>query len=187
MKLILASNNKIKLEEFKSILEPHGFEIITPDYLGIHSDPEENGSTYEENARIKATAVWNKVHKPVIADDSGLEIDALDGKPGLYTARFAEPGTHAEKILEMMKDQPNRNAKLICSLCYIDEKGKSFTVRSSCIGTIPYTIRGDHPTYCYNILMRGDKSLAELSDSERNKVTHRARALDCFVDTLWLD
>lgn len=187
MELILASNNKSKLEEFKSILGPHGFEIITPDDLGIHSDPEENGSTYEENAKIKATAVWNKVHKPVIADDTGLEIEALGGKPGLYTARFAEPGTHAEKILDMMKDHSNRNARLVCSLCYINEKGNSFTVRSTFNGTIPYTIRGDNPTYLYNIMMHENKSLAELSASERNKITHRARALNCFIDTLWLD
>lgn len=184
MKLILASNNGAKIKEYKELLEPYGYEVITMKEAGIDSDPEETGNTYEENARIKAKAVWDIVHEPVIADDSGLEIDALDGQPGLYTKRFAEPGKHCERILSMMEGIPtkDRTARLICALCYIGNDGKPFVVRGTCNGIISDSVRGDSGIYCYQILMRGDKTLAELPASERNKISHRAKAAKCFVD-----
>ena len=184
MKLILASNNSAKIKEYKELLEPHGYEIITMKEAGIDSDPEETGNTYEENARIKAKAVWDIVHEPVIADDSGLEIDALDGQPGLYTKRFAEPGKHCEKILNMMEGiaTKGRTARLICAICYIGNDDKPLVVRGTCNGIISEHVRGVSDIYCYQILMRGDKTLAELPASERNKISHRAKAAKCFVD-----
>lgn len=184
MKLILASNNKNKIKEYKELLGPYGYEIITMKEAGINSDPEETGSIYEENARIKAKAVWDIVHEPVIADDSGLEIDALDGQPGLYTKRFAEPGKHCEKILSMMEGIPtkDRTARLICAICYIGNDGKLFVARGTCNGIISESVRGESDTYCYQILMCGDKTLAELPANERNELSHRAKAAKCFAD-----
>ena len=105
MKIILASNNKSKLHEFSEILNPMGYEVITQAEAGADIEAEENGSTFEENAYIKAKAAYDLVKLPVIADDSGLEVDALNGEPGIYSARYSENNMHCEKVLEKMKEE----------------------------------------------------------------------------------
>ena len=173
--IILASGNENKLREYKDILKPY-YEVISQKEAGIDIDPEETGLTYEGNAQIKARAVWALTHKPVMADDSGLEIDALNGKPGIYTKRFAKPGEHIEKILSLMEGVPHeeRTARLVCALCFIDKNGEETIVRGVCPGYIAETQRGNHKIFPYNILMQGDKSLAEMTEEERNKISHRA-------------
>ena len=181
MKIILASNNKNKLREFREILEPLGYEVITQSEAGADIEAEETGTTFEENAYIKAKAAYDITHLPVIADDSGLEVDALGGEPGIYSARYAEEGKRCAKVLSKMEGVPDekRTARFVCAVCYIDENGESFTVKGTCEGRIGYEKRGtngfDDPIFMY-----GDRSFAEISAEEKDKVSHRADALRKF-------
>lgn len=179
MKLVLASNNATKLREFKEILYPLGYEIISMREAGVRSDPDEDGITYEGNAQIKAKAVWDILHVPVIADDSGLEIAALNNFPGLFTSRFAEPGKHAETIIDKMKGVPyeERQATLHCAICFIGESGNPVFTHGTVSGYIAEEPRGNYPNYPFNLLMYGDRTLAELSPEERNAISHRGIAL----------
>ena len=118
--IILASNNKGKLKEIKDKLEKYEIKVISQVDVGCNVDVEETGTTFAENAYLKAQAVYDIIQKPVIADDSGLEIDALDGKPGVYSHRFAGENATDEdriqKILDLMKDIPEekRTARFKC-------------------------------------------------------------------------
>ena len=103
MKIVLASNNQNKLREFRNILEPLGYEVITQAEAGADIEADENGSTFEENAFIKANAAHQITKLPVIADDSGLEVDFLGGAPGVYSARYAEPGKRCAKVLAKLE------------------------------------------------------------------------------------
>ena len=118
MKIILASNNKNKLREFREILEPLGYEVITQSEAGADIEAEETGTTFEENAYIKAIAAYDITHLPVIADDSGLEVDALGGEPGIYSARYAEEGKRCAKVLSKMEGVPDekRTARFVCAI-----------------------------------------------------------------------
>ena len=182
MKIILASNNKNKLREFKNILEPLGYEVLTQSEAGADIEAEETGTTFEENAYIKAKAAYDITHLPVIADDSGLEVDALGGEPGIYSARYAEEGKRCAKVLSKLEGVPDekRTARFICAVCYINEKGESFTVKGVCEGKIGYEKRGTNGFGYDPIFMYGDRSFAELSAEEKDSVSHRADALRKF-------
>ena len=104
MKLILASNNKNKLREVREILSPLGYDVISQSEAGADFEADENGTTFEENAEIKARAIYDMYKCPVIADDSGLSVDALNGAPGIYSARYAEEGKRCLKILSEMEN-----------------------------------------------------------------------------------
>lgn len=182
MKITLASNNKNKLREFREILEPLGYEVITQSEAGADIEAEETGTTFEENAYIKAKAAYDITHLPVIADDSGLEVDALGGEPGIYSARYAEEGKRCAKVLSKMEGVPDekRTARFVCAVCYIDENGESFTVKGTCEGRIGYEKRGTNGFGYDPIFMYGDRSFAEISAEEKDKVSHRADALRKF-------
>jgi XTP/dITP diphosphohydrolase len=182
MKIILASNNKNKLREFRNILEPLGYEVLSQSEAGVDIEAEETGTTFEENAAIKAKAAYDLTKLPVIADDSGLMVDALDGRPGVYSARYAEEGKRCTKLLGEMEGIPDekRTAKFVCAIHYIDENGQSFGVTGTCEGKIGYGKRGTNGFGYDPIFMYGDKSFAELSAEEKNKVSHRAMALAEF-------
>lgn len=186
MKIILASNNKNKLREFREILEPLGYELISQSEAGADIEAEETGTTFEENAYIKAKAAYDLTHMPVIADDSGLEVDALDGEPGIYSARYAEEGKRCEKVLKKMEGVPDekRTARFICAVCYIDENGVSFTVKGVCDGKIGYEKRGINGFGYDPIFMYGEHSFAEISAEEKDKISHRADALRKFREKL---
>ena len=181
MKLVLASNNKNKLREIKEIFSPLGYEVLSQNEAGVSCDPEENGKTFEENALIKARAVYDALPEKyyVIADDSGLCIDALNGAPGIYSARYAEEGHRCEKVLSEMKDIPDekRGAKFVCAIALISPDGKDHGFRGECRGKIGYEKRGTNGFGYDPIFMYGDKSFAEISAEEKNKVSHRANAL----------
>ncbi len=186
MKIILASNNKNKLREFSEILNPMGYEVITQAEAGADIEAEENGSTFEENSYIKAKAAYDLTKLPVIADDSGLEVDALNGEPGIYSARYAAPDRLCETVLEKMAGVPDekRTARFVCVVCYINEKGESFTVRGTCEGKIGYEKKGTNGFGYDPIFMQGNKSFAELTADEKNSVSHRADALKKFKDMI---
>ncbi|MGN1134299.1 MAG: RdgB/HAM1 family non-canonical purine NTP pyrophosphatase [Oscillospiraceae bacterium] len=186
MKIILASNNKNKLREIKEILGPFGLEVISQSQAGADIEVEENGLTFEENSALKARAIYDMFKMPVIADDSGLTVDYLDGAPGIYSARYAEPGKRCLKVLSQLENVPDekRTAAFVCVICYIDEKGKEHFFRGECKGRISRAKRGENgfgydPIFVYG---DGEKTFAELSAEYKNKVSHRANALKKLSD-----
>lgn len=186
-KVILASNNKHKIKEFSSILSKLGIQIISQAEAGFNVDVEENGTTFKDNSIIKAKAVYDKLHIPVISDDSGLVIDYLDGMPGVFSHRYLGEDTPAKekcnKILELMKDAKgsDRSARFICSICYIDETGNTHNFEGVCEGIISDKIRGFNGFMYDMIFEYKGRTFAEMSENEKDSVSHRKRAIDKFI------
>ena len=127
MKLIIASNNPGKIEEYRDILEPFGFQVVSQKQEAICLEVEETGTTFEENALLKARAIYEITHCCVISDDSGLEVEALGGEPGLYSSRYKGLPTEHERrlaVLEGLKGSDNRKARFVTCICFIDESGQ---------------------------------------------------------------
>ncbi len=190
-KIILASNNAHKIEEIKKILEGLPFEIKSLKDENIDIDIEEDGNTFEENAKKKASEIANFLKNRgekefiVMADDSGLEVDYLNGKPGIYSARYA--GEHGndkknnEKLLKELKGVPKekRGAQFVCQIVLINEKEKCLSIRGEVRGRILEALSGKEgfgydPLFFYAPL---NKTFGELSSEEKNSVSHRACAL----------
>lgn len=190
MRVVLASNNKNKLREMAQILKPFGMEVISQRDAGADFEVEESGTTFRENAEIKASAVYEKLHMPVIADDSGLVVDALGGAPGVYSHRFAGENASDKdrslKVLNELKNVPDseRSARFICEICYIDENGEKHFFSGSCEGFIGKEERGENGFGYDPIFCVGDKTLAEMTDDEKNKISHRGNALRLFNEYL---
>lgn len=190
MKIVLASNNKNKIKEIKSILMRVGcdMEVSSLEEIGFHNEIVEDGTTFEENALIKARTV-SALGYIGIADDSGLCVDALNGAPGIYSARYAgEPCDHQknnEKILKALdgKEDEERSAAFVSVIACTLPCGKSFTVRGECRGRMLKTPAGDGG-FGYDPLFLPDgfeKTFAELSFDEKNSISHRGRALEAFA------
>ncbi len=186
LKLVFATNNQNKVREFREILSPLGWDIISQKEAGIDIEAEETGSTLEENAAIKARAVYERLHIPVISDDSGLEVDALGGAPGVYSARYAEKGKRRARILSELENVPDekRTARFKCCICFIDKSGSEHIVTGVCEGKIGYENRGENGFGYDPIFMYGDKSFAELTAEEKNAVSHRANAIGLLKEML---
>lgn len=186
MDIILASNNKNKLREVRQILSPLGYNVIPQSEAGADIDVDETGKTFEENAFLKAKAVYDICKKAVIADDSGLEVDALDKAPGIYSARYCN-GTdvdRCQKLLNNMLGKENRTARFVCTICYIDKSGNSQTVRGECEGVIGYKRIGENGFGYDSVFMYGDKSFAEISPEVKNTISHRSNALAKLAELL---
>lgn len=183
MKVILASNNKNKIREMAQILEPFGMEVISQRDAGADFEVEENGTTFRENAEIKAAAVFERLNAPVIADDSGLMVDALGGAPGVYSHRYAgENATdkdRCEKLLSELAGVPEekRTARFICEICFIDEKGEKHFFTGKCEGIIGTEEKGENGFGYDPVFYVGGVSLAEMTDDEKNSISHRGEAL----------
>lgn len=177
-RIVFATNNENKLREASEILAPLGIEVISQREAGADCNPEENGADFADNALIKARAVYEIVKCPVIADDSGLCIDALDGRPGVFSARYAPDEEKCAKILDEMKYVPDekRTAYFECSIAYIDDNGY-FTVSGKCEGKIGCEERGTNGFGYDPVFLCGDRTLAEMSADEKNKISHRGNAL----------
>ena len=154
-KIVIASNNAGKLREFRAILEPFGLEVISQREAGFTEDVDETGTTFAANAALKARAVFEKLHCPVIADDSGLMVDALDGAPGVYSHRFAgENATDDDRNAKLLRELENvpeaqRTARFVCVLCYVNADGteeQKFT--GICEGRIDSAYQGHQNTEC---------------------------------------
>ncbi|MBQ4517524.1 MAG: RdgB/HAM1 family non-canonical purine NTP pyrophosphatase [Clostridia bacterium] len=183
-RLIVATGNAGKLREIKAILTD--YEVLGAKEAGFISDPEENGSTFRENAAIKAHALYELAHCAVLADDSGLCVDALDGAPGIYSARFA--GDHptdsenTQKLLQVMKDIPEeeRTARFKSAVCFISENGEEIYGEGSCEGRILFAPEGDggfgYDPVFYSLDF--NKSFGLLTADEKNAISHRKRALE---------
>ncbi len=188
MKVLAATGNKGKIMEFSQILLPLGFETVSPKEFGIDLDPEETGTTFAENARIKATAFMQASGIPVIADDSGLMVDFLDGAPGIYSARYAE-GTDADrctKLLKNMTGAENRSARFISSVCMIFPDGKTFEADGICEGVISTSPAGENG-FGYDPIFyipEMGKTIAQMSADEKNAISHRGKALRLLAQKL---
>lgn len=187
MKLILATNNKGKVKEYKEIFSPLGYEVFSQGEAGINIDVEETGKTFLENAYLKAKAIYDITRSYVLADDSGLEVSALDGRPGIYSARYAPEGKRCEKILDEMKEVPDdkRQARFVCSICLICADGKKIIAEGYCNGKIGYEKKGNNgfgydPIFIYD----NDKTLAQMTDDEKNAVSHRGKAVENLIEIL---
>lgn len=184
MKFIIATNNKKKLCELERILNPLGIDAVSAKDCGITlDDVEETGETFAENAYLKAAAAHKKTGLPAVADDSGLCVDALNGRPGVFSARYAgENATDAEKnekLLSELSDVPDekRNACFVCSICCVLPYGKKITVEGKCEGKIGFEPVGDGGFGYDPVFMVGDKSYAQLTSQEKDMISHRGRAL----------
>ena len=181
-KIIVATNNSGKLREIKEILKE--YEIISLKDLNLKVDVIENGKTFKENALKKAKEVFKATNIPSIADDSGLCIDALNGFPGINTARFLGESASDEDrnnyILEKMKDkkESERTAEVVCSIAYVDCKNE-FIVEGVIKGKIPYQKRGNNGFGFDPIFeLENGKTLAELEEYEKNNISSRKIALE---------
>lgn len=182
MKLIIASNNKGKIREYKQILEPLGYEVVSQKEAGADIEVEETGTTFAENSQLKAQAIYDMFGCAVLADDSGLEIDALDGEPGVYSARYGGLDKDTERtalVLEKMKDVPEekREAHFTCSICFIDETGKRIMAEGKVFGAIAYEPKGENGFGYDPIFIYEGKTFAEHTAELKNSVSHRANAL----------
>lgn len=178
-KIVVASGNAHKIEEIKAIFK--GVELVTMREAGFDGDVEESGATFKENALIKAQAVYDKLGLPVLADDSGLCVDALDGAPGVYSARFSG-GTSADNralLLKRLEGVSHRSAYFACSVCFIGGDGKPLFGEGFTRGRILFEEIGDKG-FGYDSLFYSDdlkKSFGEATEKEKNSVSHRYRAL----------
>jgi XTP/dITP diphosphohydrolase len=177
--IIAATNNKGKLAELKKILEAHSFAVLSLAEAGINAVPDEVGTTFEANALIKAREIFALANKPVIADDSGLEVDFLNGEPGVYSANYDIPW-----LLEKLADTPyeRRGARFVCCICYIDESGKERFFNGTCEGKINFEPKGTNG-FGYDPVfeVRENVTMAMLSDDEKNALSHRGNALRKFA------
>ena len=183
-----ASNNAGKLKELRRILERMGHEVKSLRELGITLDPEETGTTFAENAVRKAKAVWEKVKLPVIADDSGLCVDALDGRPGIYSARYAGEGAtdadRVKKLLAELEGKENRTGRFVCAIAYIDGTGETHVFEGVCEGTMAESPRGEDGFGYDPIFLVGEKTFAEMTAKEKDAVSHRGKANRLLEDYL---
>ncbi len=184
MKFIIASNNLKKLKELERILKPIGINAVTAKQEGIILDEvEETGSTFAENAFLKAEAAFKKTGLPSVADDSGLSVDALNGRPGVYTARYAGKNATDEerylKLLDELKDVPEdkRTAHFTSAICCILPDGTKIEAEGVCDGKIAFKPCGNGGFGYDPVFMYGNKSYAQLSDEEKDLISHRGKAL----------
>lgn len=183
MKIVFATSNPHKLHELNEICADSGIEFVLP---SEGFAPIENGSTFEENSLIKAKEAFRVSKTYSLADDSGLCVDALDGAPGLYSARYA--GTQDEKIEKLLgelKGFENRRAKFVCCVTLLDDKGEMiFQTVGECHGSIVKERKGING-FGYDPIFKADNydcTIAELSEEEKNKISHRGKALKNFLE-----
>lgn len=191
-KFIAATKNKGKLKEIAEILKDFPFDVMSMEAAGIDGDIEENGGTFEENALIKAREVYKVTGEMVMADDSGLEVDFLDGAPGIRSARFAGEGAtdgdRNNKLLSLLKEVPleKRKARFVCAIAVILKNGEHFMVRGTCEGVIGFEPRGENG-FGYDPLFfmpEYNMTIAQMDSEKKNVVSHRGNALKLMIKKL---
>lgn len=190
MKVIIASNNKGKIREFKALLSPLGYEVVSQSEAGVNIEVEETGTTFAENSALKAKAIFDITENcGVLADDSGLVVDALNGEPGVYSARYGGLSTDSERtqlLLKNLKDVPDdkRTARFVCAIHFIKANGETVAVEGRCEGKIGYQPQGENGFGYDPVFMYGDKSFAQIPAEVKNTVSHRANALKKLLEKL---
>ena len=193
MKVVLASKNKHKLVEISKITEKFGIDLVLQSELGVDVDVEETGATFEENSFQKAEAVMKATGLPALADDSGIAVDALNGEPGIYSARygFDESLDDWGRLLLLLKNTEHvpdgqRQAQFVCVITLVTPEGQVVQARGEIHGELTREARGENgfgydPIFYYPPL---GKTTAELSSEEKNQVSHRANALKLFYEKM---
>lgn len=193
MKLIIASNNKGKIKEFKALLEPLGYEVLSQSEAGVNIEVEETGKTFAENSALKAKAIFDVTENcAVLADDSGLMVDALNGEPGVYSARYGGLDSDDKRTAFLLKNMSNvadekRTARFVCHIHLIKADGSTIDVEGKCEGKIGYEPKGENGFGYDPVFMYGDKSFAQVSADVKNSVSHRANALKLLIEQLTVD
>lgn len=191
MKLILASNNKNKLLEFREILAGTGIEVIPQSEAGCNFEVDETGDTFEENAFLKAEAAMKATGLPAVSDDSGLEVDALGGAPGVHSARYT--GNHDDSDLDrrlfLMKNlegEEHRTARFVSAICCVFPNGDVLNARGTCEGSIATYMAGENGFgYDAMFIPEGEsRTMGEMTHEEKNLISHRGRALREFARIL---
>ena len=190
MKMVLASKNAHKLVEMKDILSQLGVDVVLESDVGVDVDVEETGATFEENAYLKAHAVCEASGLPAIADDSGLCVDALNGAPGVYSARYGGPeldeAGRYRLLLENLRGQLDRRGKFVSAICCCFPNGDRVEARGECPGTLAYAPRGEDG-FGYDPIFfvpEQKKTFAQLTAEEKNAISHRGKALAAFAEKL---
>ena len=193
MKVVLASKNKHKLVEISKITEKFGFDLVLQSELGVDIDVEETGTTFEENSFQKANAVMQATGLPALADDSGIAVDALNGEPGIYSARYGFDDTLDDwgRLLLLLKNTEHvpdgqRQAQFVCVISFITPDGQVIQARGEIHGELLRAPRGENgfgydPIFYYPPM---GLSTAEMSPEDKNQVSHRANALRVFYEKL---
>ena len=193
MKVVLASKNKHKLAEISKITEKFGIELILQSELGIDLDVEETGTTFEENSYLKAEAVMKATGLPALADGSGIAVDALNGEPGIYSARygFDESLDDWGRLLLLLKNTEHvpdgqRQAQFVCVITMVTPDGQVIQARGEIHGELTREARGENgfgydPIFFYPPL---GMTTAELSPEQKNEVSHRGNALKLFYEKM---
>ena len=193
MKLVVASNNAHKITELNAILSQLGMEVVSQREAGVHVEPEENGTTFEENSYIKAKAVMEATGLPALADDSGIAVDALNGEPGIYSARYGfdeslDDWGRLQLLLKNTENVPDgqRQAKFVCVITMVTPEGQTIQARGEIHGELLRAPAGENgfgydPIFYYP---PAGMTTAQMAPEEKNKVSHRANALRVFYDKL---
>ena len=186
-KFVFATNNAHKLEEVRDILGDK-IELLSLKDINCHEEIPETADTLAGNALLKARYVYDKYHLNCFADDTGLEVEALNGAPGLYSARYADtPQARINKLLKELEPHKNRNAKFVCAMTLVDENGEIiFQTTGECQGKIAYKQAGTggfgyDPVF---LVENTPKTMAEMSEEEKNEISHRGRALRKVIEFL---
>ena len=190
MKYVLATHNPGKLKEMGAILARFGVEVVSPKDLGLTVDVEETGTTFAENAMLKAKAICAAAQLPAIADDSGLCVDALNGGPGVYSARYGGEGLDDRGrymlLLNNMRGQTTRAAHFACAIACAFPNGDTLTAEGRCDGTIAFAPMGEggfgyDPVF---FVPEKAKTFGQLTAEEKSAISHRGRALADFAEKL---
>ena len=178
MKFVIATHNQGKIIEFRRMLEPMGIEVVMAEL----SEPEETGKTFGENAYIKAESACRETGLPAVADDSGLCVDYLDGAPGIYSARFAEPGKRRLTVLEKLRGVPEeqRGAHFVSAVCCVFPNGDRIDAEGKCFGAIAQESRGENGFGYDSIFVQDGRTFGEMSDQEKDARSHRGKAFEEF-------
>lgn len=187
-KIVLATHNAGKLQEFSRMLEPLGIQVVSSAEAGFTDEVEETGATFEENAYLKANAIYQQTHLPTLADDSGLTVDALDGRPGVYSARYA--GEHAtdqennQKLIRELAGKSERTAYYECAICFINAHGDVCYTHGRCQGSIGLEPKGSGGFGYDPYFVVGAKTMAEMSAQEKDAISHRGGALRAMLEVI---
>lgn len=192
-KIVLATHNAGKIREFKSVLLPLGYDVVSVhDLLPDIEEPEETGQTFAENARLKAQYYMKATGLPCLADDSGIAADALNGRPGVYSARYAGPECDDEannqKLIQELSAFPpeKRTVHYVCVLVLCWPDGREITAEGRCSGVLRDFYAGDNG-FGYDPLFyvpEKKKTMAEMTMAEKNEISHRGKALKKLVEAL---
>ena len=188
IRLILASNNAHKIREFRELVEGMDVELLSQREAGLELDVEETGTTFEANAYIKAKAVTDALGCAAVSDDSGLEVDCLDGRPGVYSARYGGGHDVSDEdknafLLKEMGDTDNRTARYVCAICCTMPDGHVIECRGECEGEMLKAPRGNGG-FGYDPIFKPeghDRAMAELTPDEKNAISHRGKAMREFL------